>query len=83
MKYIILLVAVSLLVFISCKGTKTSTAPKTVAAAVTVNPAQLGLAQKRWPATAPDELREGETIFNTKCTRCHTAYVISGFSEKK
>lgn len=43
----------------------------------------MSIANKRWPNTQAIELADGETIFKTKCTKCHIAYEIGGFSEKK
>lgn len=44
---------------------------------------QMEIATTRWPGTITDELKEGQTIYTTKCNRCHKVFDISEFSEKK
>jgi hypothetical protein len=44
---------------------------------------QLDVVEKRWPNSSGEEVKEGQKIFVTKCTECHKAYEITGFTEKK
>ena len=78
--------AIGLLFLVHCKSTKTSssetTKPNTVAT-FTPSTKQLEVVEKRWAGTPISDVSEGQTIFTTKCTACHQAYEITGFSEKK
>ena len=44
---------------------------------------QLVTASERWPGVTEAELRDGHTIYTTRCTRCHGNFEITGFSEEK
>ena len=44
---------------------------------------QIQIAQLRWPNTVVEELNEGNTIYRTKCTKCHENFAVDTFSEKK
>lgn len=80
--------------FMYCKSNKKSTAsaettPAPVAA-TTPTPAanaeadlQMQIVQTRWPGSTIEDVKEGHTIFTTKCTTCHKAYSIPRFSEFK
>lgn len=59
--------------------------PPTAAAPATKSAGdiQMEIATTRWPGTVADELKEGQTIYTTKCTGCHKAYDITEFGEKK
>lgn len=37
---------------------------------------ELEIAQSKWPGTSENDLKEGKTIFETKCTRCHASKEI-------
>ena|SRR6218665_237683 len=87
-----LVLPAALLAMMYCKPAKKSTAteaaPAPVAAAptATVNPEgqmQMEIANTRWPGTVAEELKEGHTIYTTKCTSCHKAFEISRFGEKQ
>jgi hypothetical protein len=71
----------SAFLLINCKSKKSAAgaAPSTF---IPASP-QIAAAEKRWPGTNTLDLREGHTIFTTKCTRCHPAVEITTLSEKK
>ncbi|MBX3164421.1 MAG: hypothetical protein KF900_08070 [Bacteroidetes bacterium] len=60
-------------------------APKGVAIKEAASNKILEIANNRWANTTLEELAEGKAIFTdkAKCTRCHKAYPIEEFSEKK
>ncbi|MBK7309610.1 MAG: cytochrome c [Sphingobacteriaceae bacterium] len=74
MKHVLLFV--SLIVLVQCKTTKS---------VVTTEPSEkeLTVAQKTWPSTTLDELKEGQAIYKNQCTECHKNFTITKFSEKK
>lgn len=78
MNYVFAGMALVFLVY--CKSSKTATSEKV---AYTPSEKQMEIAQKRWSNTIADELKEGQTIYVTKCTECHKANKIERFSEKK
>lgn len=59
------------------KATETTTEKMVVSAKTPIQ-----IAQKRWPNTTSEELVEGKTIFEGKCTKCHNAKRIETRSEK-
>ena len=61
-----------------CKAKKTVAAPAPDAFSK-----QFSVAEKRWTGVQPEELRQGHTIYTTKCTRCHGNFEITRFSESK
>jgi cytochrome c5 len=73
----------TLLAFAYCKSTKTASSSSNPPAAFAPAEKQMQVAQNRWPNTTAEELKQGHTIFTTKCTECHKNYEITGFSEKK
>lgn len=78
--------ALLVMTFSFCKSKqKASEAPPAPAVASTKSAGelQLEIAQARWPGTIADELKEGQTIYTTKCTACHQAFNIAEFGEKK
>jgi cytochrome c5 len=74
MKYVFLLA--SLIVLIQCKSTKSVIATEPTEK-------ELAVAQKTWPSTTLDELKEGQAIYKNQCTECHKNFTITKFSEKK
>jgi mono/diheme cytochrome c family protein len=79
-KTIIIIGAAFLLAF--CH-TKKKAVESPAPAVVTVAPkSALEIAQKRWPNTNSDELAQGKTIYETKCTKCHGEKKIVTRSEK-
>ena len=81
-KHALILLSLGLSVTLLCCKTKKET---NAVSAVPFSPgeAQVNAAGKRWPGTAATELQEGQQIFSTRCTQCHQAFDIPGFSEKK
>lgn len=88
--------ALCALLLIHCKTNKQTTTtaatpaptpPPTVVVATPGSdnaiPTQLQVAGKRWPGTEEAELEAGKLTYTTKCTRCHKAYRIEEFGEKK
>jgi cytochrome c5 len=73
----------TLLAFAYCKSTKTAGSASNPSASFTPEEKQMQVAQNRWPNTTAQEIKEGNTIFVTKCTECHKNQQITGFSEKK
>jgi hypothetical protein len=69
----------ALLFFTYCKSTKTVAETK----AVVVDEKQMAVVQTRWPNTLMDDVKQGQTIFTTKCNQCHANQVITDLSEKK
>lgn len=43
---------------------------------------EIEIAQARWPGTSENDLKDGKTIFDTKCTRCHASKEIVTRSEE-
>jgi hypothetical protein len=88
-----LVLPAALLAMMYCKPAKKSTATETtppvaVAAAPTtaVKPEgelQMEIANTRWPGTKAEDLKEGHTIYTTKCNACHKTFEISRFNEYK
>ncbi len=74
MKYV-LVFAFALALF-QCKTTKGI-------AAADPTEKELTTAQKTWPGTTLDELKEGQAIYKGQCTECHKNFTITKFSEKK
>lgn len=77
--------ALGLLFLVHCKSTKTSnsaTSPDSVAS-FTPSPKQLEVVEKRWAGTTVEDISGGHAIYTTKCVKCHQAFEITGFSEKK
>jgi cytochrome c5 len=78
-----------LLSFVQCKTKQkaaespTSAASTTTVAGKSAGEIQMEIAEARWPGTVAEELKAGQITFTTKCTSCHQAYKIEGFSEKK
>ena len=88
MKKIILLsvIAITIAHCTSSKKTAKNTAP-TPPPVVTVEAntvsKELQIAQKTWPGTTANELADGKEIYYDQCTKCHDAYEIVRFNEKK
>jgi hypothetical protein len=76
----LLLVLIPVIFLTFCKTQSAVTAPP---APYSPDSQQLAVAQQRWPGTTETELRDGNTIYTTKCTRCHKNYKPEKFSEKK
>jgi len=78
-------IAVTLMLLAYCNTSKkTGSTPGNTPEVVYVPSAkQMEVVEKRWPASTAEEVKEGQTIFVTKCTKCHAPYEITGFSEKK
>jgi cytochrome c5 len=66
----------------NCKSKKIATTTEP-AAVFTPASQQMAIAEKRWPGTNVLEVQEGQTIFTTKCTRCHQPVEITSLTEKK
>lgn len=77
MKHLLILLAA--LVLVQCK-TKKSTAETT---AYSPSDKELSVAQRLWPNTSAEELKEGDKIYKNECTQCHKNFTITKFSEKK
>ncbi len=77
MKYILILA--SALILMQCKTSKSNT-PE---AAYAPSEKELSLAQKNWPNTTAEELKEGNSIYKNQCRECHKNFTITKFSEKK
>lgn len=67
------------------KTVETPPATPVTAAGPSKSPGEIQkeIVEARWPGTLEEELKEGQTIYTTKCTRCHKAYDITEFGEKK
>lgn len=67
------------LILIQCK-TK-----KIISETTTYSPSEkeLSVAQRLWPNTSAEELKEGNSIYKNQCTECHKNFTITKFSEKK
>jgi hypothetical protein len=74
--------ALALLLLAHCKTSQKSASVHNETA-FTPSQKQLDVVEKRWPNSSVEDLKEGQKIFVTKCTECHMAYEITGFSEKK
>ena len=44
---------------------------------------QLAAAKTRFPDVTMDQLKKGQNIFNTSCTRCHAAKDVTPYTEKE
>lgn len=75
MKRIIILLSGLIAITYACKS-------KAVLA-VSPTDKELAVAQKTWPGTTLDELKEGQSIYKNQCTECHKNFEITKFSEKK
>lgn len=76
MKKVVLIaaLAVSASVLYQCKSTqKAASAPSPEAT--------LAAAQKRWPDATAQQITEGQTIYTTKCVRCHAAKSVDSEPE--
>ncbi|MES2681665.1 MAG: hypothetical protein V4635_17350 [Bacteroidota bacterium] len=72
------------LTFAHCKTKQKVTEPTPAPVAVVIpGEQQLAIAQTRWPNTLPEELKDGHTIYTSKCNRCHRNFDVSEFNEKK
>lgn len=76
-------IALGLIFLAYCKSSKTTSSTPVTNMVFTPGEKQMQVAQTRWPGVTIEEVTEGRTIFVTKCTKCHEAYEITGFSEKK
>jgi cytochrome c5 len=74
MKYLFILVCAAVL--IQCKSKK-------AIANAELSGKELAVAQKTWPSTTLEELKEGEAVYKNQCTQCHKNFTITKFSEKK
>lgn len=79
MKHILILA--SALLLIQCKTSKSTVA--VAEAAYAPSEKEINLAQKNWPNTTAEELKEGNSIYKNQCTQCHKNFTITNFSEKK
>lgn len=66
-----------------CKSTQTGSKVVTPEAGFVPADNQMAIVEKHWPGSSKQEVAEGQAIFMTKCTRCHIAFEITSFSEKK
>lgn len=81
-KYPALAAAILLLAY--CKTAKqTKVGPVAVKEVFVPSAKQLEVANARWANTTVDEIKEGQTIYTIKCTKCHENFEITKFSEKK
>ena len=74
MKKKTVIIIILLLIFIHCKTKKQTVQPKTaenLPAAVSAR-SPLAIAKKRWPNITAGDLKEGKSIFDTQCTKCHS-----------
>lgn len=81
-------IALAVVMFAYCKTSKkteSTPTPAPVAAkpAYTPSAKQMEFAQARWANTTDEEVKEGQNIYVTKCAKCHVAFDIMEFSEKK
>jgi len=78
-------IALGLIFLAYCKSSKTASSTPTPVIVTEFTPSdkQMQVAQTRWPGATAIDVTEGRTIFVTKCTKCHEAFEITGFSEKK
>lgn len=67
--------------FMSCKSNKGNRSA--VVEAYSPSTQQMDFANKRWLGTTEDELKQGQTIYTSKCTDCHKNFPVEKFSEKK
>lgn len=80
----LILISATLVLLVACKTKKESIGvvaePKP-----TYLPAgpQIAAAEKRWPGTTATDLQTGNSIYTTKCTRCHGNFEVTQFSERK
>ena len=80
----LILISATLVLLVACKTKKESIGvvaePKS-----TYLPAgpQIAAAEKRWPGTTATDLQTGNSIYTTKCTRCHGNFEVTQFSERK
>jgi len=44
---------------------------------------ELTVAQKSWPNTTLEELKEGNTIYRNDCSTCHKNFEVTRFGEAK
>lgn len=70
----------SLTIFTYCKSKQTAVSP---APPAPTEGKQLAVAEAKWPGTKLDDLKQGEAIYTTKCTRCHKNFEITRFTEQK
>lgn len=81
MKKLIYISAASFMVLMTyCKSSKSAT---TTSNSMDVNDKQLAVVESRWTGTPLEDIKQGQTIFTTKCTECHANQVITDLSEKK
>ncbi|MBI3235683.1 MAG: hypothetical protein HYZ42_16875 [Bacteroidetes bacterium] len=84
-KIIILALALTAVFVISeCSGPKEAItkAPETKTESKASENALLDIAKKTWPNATVASLAEGQTIYTTKCNKCHGLYPIVGRSEE-
>lgn len=79
MKKVVLIAALAICasVLYQCKSTQ-----KTAAATPTPENT-LAAAQKRWPDATAQQIAEGQTIYTTKCIRCHSAKSVDSEPEEE
>ncbi len=80
MNYFKILPIALLVLFTQCKTKKAGSAET---AAYMPGDKELAIAQKTWPGTTIEELKEGNSIYRNECTQCHKNFDIVKFSEKK
>ena len=79
MKHLTLVIIAAAILF-ACKGKQKS---EKSAEAFSPGDKELAVAQKTWPNTTLEELKEGNSIYRNQCTECHKNFEITKFSEKK
>lgn len=79
----------TMFVISECSGPKTTTkapdpvkAPETKEESKAPDNTLLDIAKKTWPAATVASLAQGQTIYTTKCNKCHELFPIVGRSEE-
>ena len=72
-----LLLGVIAIVAVCCKSSQSTTSSKS-----SLDPAQpdVAIASAHWPGTTLDNLKQGYSIYNDKCTECHGTKKPQDFS---
>ena len=75
-------VIATMFVISKCTGPKTATkTPETKEESKAPSNSLLEIANKTWPAATVASLAQGQTIYTTKCNKCHELFPIVGRSE--
>lgn len=75
-------IAVSLLILVKCTPrVKTETSTTTTTSSNGLGEKELSAAQKKWADVKLENLKAGQLIYTTKCTKCHGANKITNYTE--